>query len=130
MKKKNSNRKKQSKSLTSFIKRKLRAASLANPARNEIKKKAKVAPATFECNGCGVYIYEGSSEKNLKQLGKDFPSKKFVQEKVQVDHINPVAEGKDEFTWDDYIGTLFCDVDNLQCLCSSCHDKKSKKDKK
>lgn len=129
VKKKNSNKKKQSKTLISFIKRKLRAASLANPARNEIKRLAKVAPATFACNHCGCFIYEGKSEKNLKQLEKDFPRKKFKQESVQVDHIQPVAEGKGIFTWDDYIGSLFCEVDNLQCLCQDCHEIKSEKDK-
>lgn len=113
-----------------FVKRKLRSASVYNPARITVKNSAKVAPATFECAKCGVFVYEGKSAKNLKALKKEFPKKKFVKEKIQLDHIKPVREGKGDWDWNDYIESLFCDEENYQPLCSCCHKKKSAKDKK
>lgn len=113
-----------------FVKKKLRLASLSNPSRNKAKQISKVAPATFECNHCSCYIYEGSSDKNLKTLEKEFPSKVFKREKAQADHKTPVREGKGKWDWDDYIESLFCGVENYQILCNDCHKEKSKKDKK
>jgi len=49
---------------------------------------------------------------------------------VQVDHIKPVIDQQVGFTtWDSFITRLFCDKDNLQVLCKTCHDTKTKKEK-
>ncbi len=48
---------------------------------------------------------------------------------VNVDHIDPVVDiGKTyhDYTWDELVGRLWCDTDNLQVLCKQCHKKKSK----
>lgn len=48
----------------------------------------------------------------------------FKSDEVAVDHISCV--GSFSGSWDDYISRLFCDVLNLQTLCRTCHDVKSK----
>lgn len=53
--------------------------------------------------------------------------KEFVQSRVQVDHILPIGSCK---TWDEFIEKLFCEKDNLQVLCKSCHKRKTKKEQK
>lgn len=46
--------------------------------------------------------------------------------KVQVDHISPVIDPVVGFTtWDDVINRMFCEKDNLQVLCTECHNKKT-----
>jgi 5-methylcytosine-specific restriction endonuclease McrA len=52
-------------------------------------------------------------------------NKEFVAAKVQVDHIEPVVSAKGFTTWDDFIDRLFCEQENLQVLCLTCHKKKS-----
>ena len=48
-----------------------------------------------------------------------------------MDHINPVVCPKEGFVdWDVFIKRLFCEKDNLQVLCSGCHDKKTLKERK
>lgn len=60
------------------------------------------------------------------QCKKPFPAKE-----VQVDHINPVIEPKEGFVdWNTYIERLYCGKENLQVLCSKCHDIKSTREKK
>ena len=51
--------------------------------------------------------------------------KEFVQANVQVDHKVPIGKCS---SWDEFITKLFCEQDNLQCLCKGCHKKKTKKE--
>jgi 5-methylcytosine-specific restriction endonuclease McrA len=81
---------------------------------NEAKTEKKTNPKTgriaqhFKCALCLV----------------DFPSKD-----VQVDHISPVVAAKGFTTWDTYIKRLYCSKENLQVLCTKCHDTKTLKEK-
>ena len=111
--------------LKTFITSTLRGGFRKFPPKYETLKEAsvgkKINPKTkrlaehYICNSC-----KG-----------EFPSKE-----VQIDHINPVVCPKEGFiNWDIYIDRLFCleyidgklyiNKDNLQVLCSECHDKKT-----
>ena len=55
----------------------------------------------------------------------EFPAKN-----VQVDHILPVIDPTTGFTtWDSFVENLYCEKDNLQVLCTQCHDIKTKMEK-
>jgi len=54
----------------------------------------------------------------------------FPNKEVQVDHINPVVPSSGFTTWDDFINRLFCNEEQLQVLCKSCHAKKTKEENK
>lgn len=57
--------------------------------------------------------------------GGEFPAKN-----VQVDHILPVIDPTTGFTtWDSFVENLYCEKDNLQVLCTQCHDIKTKEEK-
>lgn len=78
---------------------------------NEAKTEKKVNASTgriaqhYRCNGC---------------------KKEFVQSQVQIDHIEGVTDNRGFVDWNTYIDRLFCPKDNLQCLCLSCHKRKTK----
>lgn len=78
---------------------------------NEAKTEKKVNTATgriaqhFKCASCR----------------DDFPAKM-----VQVDHVKPAVGIEGFSSWDSFIEGLFCEKDNLQVLCSECHNTKSK----
>lgn len=69
--------------------------------------------------------------------------KLFMRTEVAVDHVDPVIPLDKEFTnWDEFVGRLFCNEDNLQVLCSykikdkhkhgdelSCHHKKTQQER-
>ena len=47
-----------------------------------------------------------------------------------VDHIKPIIDPEVGFTgWDDTINSMFCEEDNLQVLCNSCHAVKTKQER-
>lgn len=102
-----------------FITSVLRAGSRKWPPRfqtlNEAKTEKKVNERTgrlaqhFRCASCQ----------------QEFPATG-----VQIDHKIPVVSPETGFTtWDDFIARLFCEKENLQCLCTGCHDIKTKKEK-
>lgn len=92
---------KKPKSLYTFLRPILRNASLRWPARNECLKLARVARGLYKCNMC---------------------KEEFPRSSVHVDHIDPVISIKENFTtWDDFINRLFCNVEQFQLLCESCH---------
>lgn len=92
-----------------FVINNLRRASYRWPAKNQCKTAAKVGYNQYKCNICN----------NI------FPNKD-----VRVDHkipvVCPIAGYIDYNT---YIDRLFCGVENLQVLCTTCHDLKSYNEK-
>ena len=88
-----------------FAKGALRRASLMWAPINQCRTNARKERGKYECAMC----------KGL-----------FGPKEVQIDHIQPVIDIIKGFTtWDDYIERLFCDVENLACLCKTCHASKT-----
>ena len=56
-------------------------------------------------------------------------NKEWPLTEVQVDHIIPVVGPEGFVDWNTYVDRLFCDKSNLQVLCTTCHDKKTHKEK-
>ena len=55
--------------------------------------------------------------------------KKWCPEKeINVDHVHPVGTLKSANDLPFFVENLFCEIDNLQVLCSDCHDAKTKKE--
>lgn len=49
---------------------------------------------------------------------------------IFVDHIKPIIDPVVGFTtWDECIERMFCEADNLQVLCKTCHDEKSNEER-
>ncbi len=106
--------------LKAFIISALRAATRRYPPKytclNEAKTEKKINVKTgrlaqhYECAACKEH---------------------FTSKDVQVDHLQPVVDPKQGFVnWDVYIERLFCPKENLQVLCTTCHNIKSAAEKK
>jgi len=53
----------------------------------------------------------------------------FPDKKINVDHICPAGSLNSAQDLPDFIERLFCEVDNLQVLCETCHNKKTKSER-
>ena len=98
---------------TTFIKGHLRRASRWWKPISEVLKKAKVARGIYLCNVCKQevpvsHVVNGKRRKN-----------------IAIDHVNPVVAETGFVDWNQFIHNLFCEEDNLQAICSACHDKKT-----
>jgi len=69
--------------------------------------------------------------KKTKREGKHYRCAKCQEEfpstQVQVDHIIPIGFEK---TWDEVVEAMFCEKENLQVLCTSCHKIKTQAERK
>jgi 5-methylcytosine-specific restriction endonuclease McrA len=101
-----------------FVKGHLRRASRFWKPISETLKKARVSRGYYLCNGCketvtNSIIVDGKRKKN-----------------VFVDHRIPVVDPVTGFSgWDDFVNRLYCEEENLQVLCSSCHNEKTKQER-
>lgn len=85
-------------------------------------------PPKYECvklAEVGVKINKASGRKakhfKCAKCKKDWP-----RTKIQVDHKDPIGSCA---TWDEFVERLFCEVENLQVLCKTCHSIKTKKER-
>lgn len=72
------------------------------------------------------YICEQCGSKAKQQKSPRFPQ-------IHIDHIDPVIpchRSLKELTWDEYLSRLFCSPDNLQAICTVCHDVKTNAERK
>lgn len=106
--------------LKTFITSVLRGGYRRYPPKYEVLKEASVGKKLNKKTKRQALHYVCAKCK------KEYPGKE-----VNVDHINPVVCPKQGFVdWDVFIKRLFCEKDNLQVLCSGCHDKKTLKERK
>jgi 5-methylcytosine-specific restriction endonuclease McrA len=88
-----------------FIKGCLRRGSLMYRPISECRRLARRAPNQYECSLC----------KGL-----------FTSKEIDVDHLRPVIDIMTGFVdWNTYIDRLFCDIEDLACLCKTCHKSKT-----
>lgn len=90
------------------------------PPKWECLKEASVGKKINKATGRMAEHYKCAECK------EDFPSKE-----VQTDHRSPVVEPEVGFVdWDTFIQRLYCDKENLQILCTSCHKAKTLTERK
>lgn len=111
------------------IKNALRRIYMHDKQRKKALDRAKVDKATYSCESCGKFLYDGSSDKNFNALREKYSDKEVVKEKPDVDHKTPVIEPKRGFCdWNTYIESLWCSAEDLQILCKFCHLEKTSKE--
>lgn len=105
----------------------LRKLTYSHAPRTCAKRRAKVAPATYRCEHCGLVVYEGSKSLEKADLSQ---FERVVKGKTHMDHKEPVVDPEKGFeTWDIYIKRMFCDEDGWQVLCEECHSIKTQLEK-
>ncbi len=71
-----------------------------------------------------------SKNKRLKWEYQCAQCKKWkARTDVTVDHITPCGSLNSLEDLPMFVKTLFCETDNLQCLCDACHNKKTNKER-
>ena len=107
-----------------------RKISRWNPARQAVKKAAKIDKALYQCSKCGVLCYEGKSSITFVSYKEKYAPTEVRQEFCDIDHKITVVplEGWDD--WNGFYERLECREENLQALCQECHGEKTSKEKK
>lgn len=104
----------------SFIVSVLRGGSRRWPPKYETLNEAKTEKKVNQSTGRIAQHFRCAS------CGEEFPAKQ-----VNVDHILPVVDPVVGFVdWNTFVENLYCEKENLQVLCSTCHTEKSNLEKK
>ena len=102
----------------SFIKGNLRRASVKWAPIQECLKNARVRRGWYLCAECKEEI-PTSIVINRKRV-----------KNAIVDHIKPIIDPAVGWvSWDECIARMFCELDNLQCVCYACHQIKCQEEK-
>jgi len=73
--------------------------------------------------------YKGSNRRQKFEYQCNKCKNWFPDKLINVDHINPAGSLKCANDLPGFVERLFCEIDNLQVLCSNCHNEKTKKEK-
>jgi len=94
-----------------FIKSTLRQATRKWGPINQCTKDARVSRGVYLCAGCNDEITKTTLDPETRKRVNN----------VHVDHIEPVVPVTGWVSWDSVIERMFCEVGNLQVLCTPCH---------
>jgi len=70
--------------------------------------------------------YKGPNKRQKYEYQCVYCQKWFHEKKINIDHICPAGSLNCAQDLPGFVERLFCEVDKLQCLCETCHDKKTK----
>jgi hypothetical protein len=102
----------------SFVKGNLRRASMRWAPISQCLKEARIRRGWYLCAECKEEI-PASIIINRKRV-----------KNAIVDHIKPIIDPAVGWvSWDSTIERMFCELDNLQCVCHACHQIKCQEEK-
>ena len=97
--------------------------------RSGLRQKSMWWKPITQCKLEAKRVYKGTNKRQKFEYQCN-ECKNWYQEKlINVDHIQPAGSLNCANDLPAFVERLFCETDNLQILCSSCHDKKTKKER-
>ena len=93
-----------------------------SPERRQILAQARIAKGLYKCESCNreVAIVDYITNRKRKRRKID----------GAIDHKEPIGKGPREWAeYEAWYQKLFCPIENLQFLCTSCHLEKTNKEK-
>lgn len=97
--------------------------------RSTLRNKSRFWEPIKLCKQLGRRKYVGPRRTQKWEYQCACCSKWYPEKEINVDHIRPAGQLRSAADLPSFVETLFCEVDNLQILCNTCHDKKTKQEK-
>jgi 5-methylcytosine-specific restriction endonuclease McrA len=97
--------------------------------RSALRQKSRYWKPISEAKANARRPYKGPLKRQKFEYQCNHCKNWFPDKKINVDHICPAGSLKSAQNLPDFIERLFCEVDNLQVLCESCHNFKTKSER-
>lgn len=97
--------------------------------RSALRQKSRWWKPITQCKLKARRPYKGPNKRQKFEYQCNQCKNYFPDKKINVDHIIPAGSLQCANDLPGFVERLFCEIDNLQVLCSSCHDKKTKSEK-
>ena len=97
--------------------------------RSALRQKSRCWKPITQCKQKSRRTYKGPNKRQKFEYQCNECKNWFPEKKINVDHIKPAGTLRSANDLPGFVERLFCEADNLQVLCSSCHDVKTKAEK-
>lgn len=97
--------------------------------RSALRQKSRWWKPITQCKMLARRDYKGPLKRQKFEYQCNYCKKWFPEKKINVDHIIPAGSLNCAEDLGPFVERLFCEIDNLQVLCESCHDVKTKLEK-
>lgn len=97
--------------------------------RSALRQKSRFWKPVTLCKQNAKRKYVGPNKRQKFEYQCNKCKGWFADKNIQVDHIIPAGSLNCAQDLPGFVERLFCEAENLQCLCKNCHDIKSKEDK-
>lgn len=97
--------------------------------RSALRQKSRWWKPILQCKLAARRAYKGPNKRQKFEYQCAMCEKWFQEKKINVDHIVPAGSLNCAADLPGFVERLFCEKDNLQVLCESCHDEKTKIEK-
>ena len=97
--------------------------------RSSLRQKSRWWKPITQCKMKARRTYKGPLKRQKFEYQCKECSSWFPDKKINVDHIVPAGTLRCANDLPGFVERLFCEVDNLQVLCETCHNKKTQDEK-
>ena len=97
--------------------------------RSALRQKSRWWKPVSQCRELAKREYKGTNKRQRWEYQCNKCKKWFKATDINVDHIKPAGSLNCAADLPLFVETLFCEVDNLQVLCTTCHNKKTQLEK-
>jgi len=98
--------------------------------RSGLRQKSRWWKPITQCKLNAKRTYKGPNKRQKFEYQCNSCKKWFAEKNINVDHIDPAGSLNCANDLPGFVERLFCETDNLQVLCSTCHNKKTVDEKK
>ena len=98
--------------------------------RSGLRQKSRWWKPITQCKMSSRRTYKGPNKRQKFEYQCNSCKAWFPEKQINVDHIKPAGSLNCKEDLAGFVERLFCELDNLQVLCESCHDVKTKLEKK
>lgn len=97
--------------------------------RSALRQKSRWWKPITECKMKARRAYKGPNKRQKFEYQCNTCKLWFPEKKINVDHMVPAGSLNTGQDLPGFVERLFCEQENLQVLCETCHDKKTKLEK-
>jgi 5-methylcytosine-specific restriction endonuclease McrA len=97
--------------------------------RSALRQKSRFWKPILQTKLAAKRKYHGPNKRQKFEYQCAICNEWFPEKKINVDHIIPAGSLSCAADLPGFVERLFCEQDNLQVLCTHCHDIKSKEDR-
>lgn len=98
--------------------------------RSALRQKSRWWKPISECKQKSKRPYKGPNKRQKFEYQCNVCLQYYNDKNIQVDHVIPAGSLNCANDLPGFVERLFCEMDNLQTICTTCHNKKTKEDKK